>query len=121
MVRRRAGRLVDLEFDILTTGMRLQAEAGSFYGFSLARRLVEESESSALTAHGTLYKALRRLNDGGLLDAVWEDPSVAEEEGRPRRRLYVVNAAGVLAQEAEEVVREGEVTAAEQSREPVEE
>ncbi|KQP01865.1 hypothetical protein ASF30_04715 [Leifsonia sp. Leaf264] len=103
--------MVDLEFDILTVGMQLQAEEGSFYGFSLARKLAEETASTALTAHGTLYKALGRLKDSGLLDAVWEDPDIAEEEGRPRRRLYLVSGAGVRAQAAEAVLREGEAPA----------
>ena len=37
MPRRREGRLVDLEVDILGSGIELQAEEGDFYGFALGR------------------------------------------------------------------------------------
>ena len=40
----------------------------------------EQRGSKALTAHGTLYKALGRLEDLGLLTSAWED--AAEAEGR---------------------------------------
>ena len=50
-----------------------------------------------LTAHGTLYKALGRLAEAGLLEARWEDAETAEAEGRPRRRLYRVTGAGASA------------------------
>ncbi|MBA3339480.1 MAG: PadR family transcriptional regulator, partial [Geodermatophilaceae bacterium] len=46
---------------------------------------------------GTLYKALGRLTNAGLLDSWWEDPAIAEGEGRPRRRLYRITGAGVQA------------------------
>ena len=51
----------------------------------------------SLTAHGTLYKALARLEDLGLLTSRWED--VAATEGRPRRRLYELTGHGVHAAE----------------------
>jgi len=93
MARRRPGTLFPIEVDILETGLALQARDGSFYGFALARQ-ISESDSSALTAHGTLYKALSRMAESGVLEASWEDPSSAESEGRPRRRLYTVTAEG---------------------------
>ena len=52
----------------------------------------EQSASRALTAHGTLYKALGRLEEFGLLGSRWED---AAPEGRPRRRLYELTGQGV--------------------------
>jgi DNA-binding PadR family transcriptional regulator len=52
-------------------------------------------------ASGTLYPILGRLADRGLLETCWEaDPP----EGRPRRHLYRLTAAGV--QRAAEVDRE---------------
>jgi DNA-binding PadR family transcriptional regulator len=51
-------------------------------------------------AHGTLYKALSRLLEAGMLSAVWEDPELAAEARRPRRRLYRVTPAGAAALEA---------------------
>jgi DNA-binding PadR family transcriptional regulator len=65
-----------------------------FHGFELAKALADASGSRALTAHGTLYKALARLAERGLLEAEWEDPAIALDEGRPRRRLYRITGAG---------------------------
>ena len=101
MPRRREGRLVDLEVDILGAGIELQAQDDDFYGFALAKRIADRSGATALTAHGTLYKALSRLAERGLVESEWEDPSIAAEEGRPRRRLYRVTGAGVVAHRAE--------------------
>lgn len=93
MARRRPGTLFPIEVDILGSGLALQASEGSFYGFALAKHL-SSRDGSALTAHGTLYKALARMVESGILDARWEDPAIAESEGRPRRRLYTVTAQG---------------------------
>lgn len=101
MPRRREGRLVDLEVDILGAGIELQAEAGDFYGFALAKRIADHAGAGTLTAHGTLYKALSRLSERGLVESEWEDPSIAAEAGRPRRRLYRVTGAGAVAFRAE--------------------
>ena len=67
----------------------------SFYGFALAKSLSDGD--SALNAHGTLYKALARMTEAGLLTAEWEQPDAAEAEGRPRRRLYRVTGEGARA------------------------
>lgn len=96
MPRRRPGVLLPLEVAILDTGSTLQAAEGSFYGFGLARALADQ-EGSALLAHGTLYKALNRMSEGGLLEAEWESAEPAEAAGRPRRRLYRVTGAGEAA------------------------
>ena len=96
MARRRAGTLIPIEVDILECGITLQANEGNFYGFALAKQL-SENNGSRLTAHGTLYKALSRMTDSGMLEAKWEHPTEAELEGRPRRRLYMVTADGARA------------------------
>jgi PadR family transcriptional regulator, regulatory protein PadR len=93
MSRRKPGTIFPLELQILEAGMHLQAAVGNFYGFALARSLASD-DGSGLTAHGTLYKALTRMTDANLLGASWEDASIAEAEGRPRRRLYTVTAEG---------------------------
>jgi PadR family transcriptional regulator PadR len=93
MARRRPGTLFPIEVEILESGLMLQASDGSFYGFALAKHLATR-DGSALTAHGTLYKALSRMAESGILEASWEDPTHAEAEGRPRRRLYTVTAEG---------------------------
>ena len=97
MARRQPGTLLPLEIAILSAGMDLQATDGSFYGFSLARQLSDDANGKALTAHGTLYKALARLAEAGLIEATWEDPDVAADAGRPRRRLYRLSGEGEIA------------------------
>ena len=69
----------------------------AFHGYSLARGMKTNSDRRMLTAHGTLYRALHRLAREKLLEAFWEDPSAAEEEGRPRRRLYRLTALAEVA------------------------
>ena len=93
MARRKPGTLFPLELQILNVGIQLQSTHGSFYGFALARGLAADADTG-LTGHGTLYKALGRMADGGLLSAEWEDAAIAEEAGRPRRRLYRVTGEG---------------------------
>ena len=84
-----------LEEALLAAAVEL-AEAGrpQFHGFAIARELMDREAARRLTAHGTLYKALERLERAGLLASRWEDPVVAADEGRPRRRLYRVTALG---------------------------
>lgn len=94
-MRRRAGTLIPLEASILAAGLELRgAGEPEFHGFQLAKELRERDEARRLTAHGTLYKALDRMERAGLLESQWEDPEIAVERGRPRRRLYRVTASG---------------------------
>ena len=97
-MRRRPGTLLPLETGIIAAGVRLQRDGTQeFHGFAIAKELATQGESRKLTAHGTLYKALDRLETAGLLESSWEDPDRAAAEGRPRRRLYRVTAAGAVA------------------------
>ena len=52
---------------------------------------------------GTVYPALRRLEDAGHLSASWEDQRIARAEPRPPRRYYEMTRAGraALAQAAQ--------------------
>jgi PadR family transcriptional regulator PadR len=52
-----------------------------------------------LTAYGTLYRALSRLERMGFLESRWEDPDIPARENRPGRRLYTLTAAGEAAVE----------------------
>ena len=70
----------------------LRSGQATFHGFGLAQTMREQSGSRSLTAHGTLYKALGRLEEFGLLASRWED--AAAVEGRPRRRLYELTGQG---------------------------
>ena len=99
MPRRKPGALLALETEILAVALSLQRSGqGTFHGFALAQALRADSGARSLTAHGTLYKALGRLEELGLLTSRWEDASLAE--GRPRRRLYSITGQGVLAADA---------------------
>lgn len=94
-MRRKPGTLLPLEVEILETALELmRSGTGEFHGFGLAQQMRERANARQLTAHGTLYKALGRLEDRGLLVSRWEDPDVATGEGRPRRRLYELTGAG---------------------------
>ncbi|AFL90126.1 putative transcriptional regulator [Terriglobus roseus DSM 18391] len=46
---------------------------------------------------GTVYPALRRMENDGLIDGTWESEQKAQKEDRPARRYYKVTAAGKLA------------------------
>jgi len=94
MPRRRPGTLLPLETEILGAALALRREGhATFHGFGLAHAIREQRGSRALTGHGTLYKALGRLEERGLLASRWEEPEAAE--GRPRRRLYELTGEGM--------------------------
>ena len=93
MPRRKPGTLVPLEAEILGAALSIrQSGDGTFHGFGLAQTMRAHSGSRALTGHGTLYKALGRLEEFGLLVSRWEDAEAVE--GRPRRRLYELTGEG---------------------------
>ncbi len=98
-MRRKPGQLLDLEAQILQVAVDAFGSEGDgeVHGFAMAKRIADRAGQQRLTAHGTLYKALGRLEQGGLLESRWEDPEVAEAEGRPRRRLYRVTSSGQAA------------------------
>lgn len=90
-----------LEVAVLGALLARSGTAGDgAHGFELARELASAEGARALTAHGTLYKALARLRDAGLVAARWEDADAALAAGRPRRRLYEITGAGQAAYEA---------------------
>ena len=92
MGRRKPGTLLPLETEILEVGLAmLRAGHPAFHGFGLAQTMREQRDSRSLTGHGTLYKALNRLEEFGLLTSRWED---VPAEGRPRRRLYELTMEG---------------------------
>jgi DNA-binding PadR family transcriptional regulator len=93
MPRRKPGTLLPLESEILEAALSmLRSEQASFHGFGLAQAMREQAGARSLTGHGTLYKALGRLEEFGLLSSRWEDAAAAE--GRPRRRLYELTGQG---------------------------
>jgi PadR family transcriptional regulator, regulatory protein PadR len=94
-VRRKEGALVPLEVSILEAALELRRRgATEAHGFLLAKAMRDERHAGHLTAYGTLYKALERLERVGYLESRWEDPLIAAGERRPRRRLYRVTLVG---------------------------
>ena len=76
-----------------TAALILQAlDAGYVYGFSIM-------ETTGLPS-GTVYPALRRLEQNELIRSQWEKQSTADEEQRPARKYYKLSAAGRTTLEA---------------------
>lgn len=88
-MRRRPDELIPLELAILEAAVALRGRGTTaFHGYSLAKVMKTASDRRTLTAHGTLYRALHRLERARMIEAYWEDPRDAEREARPRRRMY---------------------------------
>lgn len=100
-MRRKSGALLSLEIAILQAGIELlRGPHPEFHGYAIAKQIQQHERDRSLTAHGTLYRALERLETRGLLKSRWEDPDAAAAEQRPRRRLYRVTAEGETAVQA---------------------
>lgn len=99
-MRRKPGALVPLEITICEAAARLGRRGKrEFHGYQLAKAVAEAEDAKLLTAYGTLYRALARLEAMGLLRSRWEDPLIPAREGRPGRRLYTLTALGEAALE----------------------
>jgi DNA-binding PadR family transcriptional regulator len=97
-VRRKPGALLPLEVAILEVALDLQRRGTTeVHGYQLARHLAHVSDRRRLTAYGTLYRALGRLENMGLFASRAEDPQIAAAENRPVRRLYTLTGEGVAA------------------------
>jgi len=69
------------------TTLVLQAIAdGARYGFDIADRTGLQT--------GTVYPALRRLDDLGFVRSNWESERIARREQRPARRYYEITKQG---------------------------
>jgi DNA-binding PadR family transcriptional regulator len=53
-------------------------------------------DATGLTA-GSVYPALDRLEDVGFLRSSWEDPALAQADGRPARRYFSLTGEGARA------------------------
>ena len=89
-----------LELAICTSAVELRRDGiNQFHGYEIAKHLGDAADRRLLTAYGTLYRALARLEKMGLLRSRWENPEIPARENRPGRRLYTLTAAGVTAVE----------------------
>jgi PadR family transcriptional regulator PadR len=94
-MRRKEGSLVPLEASVLEAALGLRQQGiEEAHGFLLAKEMRDGIRARRLTAYGTLYKALERLERAGYLSSRWEDPLIAARDGRPRRRFYRVTLDG---------------------------
>src|SRR3990172_8235691 len=85
-MRRKQGALLPIEEAILAAGLDLRRKgSGEFHGFAIAKRIKEVGDAHQLTAHGTLYKALGRLEAAGLLESRWEEADLALPPRQPPR------------------------------------
>ena len=97
-MRRKPGTLVPLEVAICEAASSLsQRGIDEFHGYAIAKVIKQVADARLLTAYGTLYRALGRLEKMGLLESRWEDAQIAARESRPSRRLYRLTPAGEAA------------------------
>ncbi len=97
-MRRKPNTLVPLERNLLGAAVAF-ARTGieEFHGYAIALELADQVEARRLTGHGTLYRALDRLEVAGFLASNLEDADQAAAARRPRRRLYHLTAEGMRA------------------------
>jgi len=77
--------LVPLELAICSAALELRDRGvEQFHGYLIAKELKDASDARLLTAYGTLYRALGRLEHMGLMTSTWEDPQIPADENRPR-------------------------------------
>ena len=72
-------------------------QRGPTHGLEIMRRLNAAGGGSLRLKEGTLYPALYRLEESGLVQAEWEDAEPGRREaGRrgPRRRIYRLTSKG---------------------------
>lgn len=75
------------------TALILKAiEAGFIYGFSIM-------EMTGLPS-GTVYPAMRRMEEDQLIRSRWERQAIADREQRPPRKYYQLTSSGKTALEA---------------------
>jgi PadR family transcriptional regulator, regulatory protein PadR len=89
-MRRKNGTLTPIEYSILDAAVRLCRQGEEFYGFQIAKEIEDREGARRLTGLGTLYRALDWLQQQGYLSRRWEDPAIAAQENRPRRRMYQI-------------------------------
>jgi len=87
-MRRKPGTLLPIERSIIEAAAQLrQKGAEEFHGFDIAKKIKDQEGARLLTGYGTLYRALARLQQRGILQSRWEEP-LPTDENRPRRRYY---------------------------------
>lgn len=97
-MRRKPGTILPIEQELLLAALALAGGGNhAFHGFLIAHEMRDRKGAKDLIAYGNLYRILGRMEKAGLLESRWEDPVVAADERRPRRRLYHLTATGQAA------------------------
>jgi len=87
-MRRKSGDLIPIEWSIIQAAFQLRKEGvEEFHGVQIAMKIKDEKEARLLTGYGTLYRALNRLQQRGILQSRWEELLPADGK-RPRHRYY---------------------------------
>ena len=69
-MKRKPGTFLPIEESILPAAPRLRKlGVDEFHGFGIAKEIPGETKSHLLTGHGTLYRALGRLEKAGFLSS----------------------------------------------------
>jgi DNA-binding PadR family transcriptional regulator len=97
--------LTPVAFEIL-----LALADGEQHGYSIMREVERRSNGSVVLHPGTLYRALARLLESGLIQELEERPEVEHDD--ERRRYYQLTPRGVDVARAEAQRLEGQVSAA---------
>lgn len=88
--------------------------AGEQHGYAVMQEVSRRSDGRIELHPGTLYRALSRLLDGGLIEELAERPSSDGDD--ERRRYYRLTAFGAAVARAETERLEDQVAAARQRR-----
>ena len=87
-MRRKPGELIPIERSIIQAAFKLRKEGvEEFHGVQIAMEIKGEKEARLLTGYGTLYRALNRLQQRGILQSRWEE-LLPTDRNRPRHRYY---------------------------------
>ncbi len=97
--------LTPVAFEIL-----LALADGERHGYSIMREVSDRSRGAVTLHPGTLYRALARLLESGLIDELAERPDPAADD--ERRRYYRLTSRGIAVARAEAQRIESQVSAA---------
>ena len=101
--------LTPVAFEIL-----LALADGEQHGYSIMREVERRSSGAVLLHPGTLYRALARLLESGLIEELDERP--APEQDDERRRYYQLTQTGIAVARAEAERLAGQLAAARQRK-----
>lgn len=92
---RHTDQLTPLDHAMLEAMSRLHAEGVlEIHAYALTKLLEGPQGDRRWIGYGSQYRAMSHLTERGFVSAHWEDPTLAEAEKRPRRRLYAITPSG---------------------------